>query len=42
MKIIHMARPNEQRKVEVLLLKLAKMKPINSKVVPPPIEARTA
>jgi hypothetical protein len=42
MKIIHMPRPNEQRKVDVLLVKLAKMKAINSKVVPTPSVLRTA
>jgi hypothetical protein len=42
MKIIHMPRPNEQRKVEALLVKLAKMKAIHSKAVPTPSALRTA
>jgi len=42
MKIIHMPRPNEQRKVEELLLKLAKMKLHASKAAPIPRAVQTA
>ncbi len=31
MRVISLARPNEQRKVEMLLVKLAKLKPVAAK-----------
>ena len=34
MKITSLSRPNEQRKVENLLLKLAKIRPVSAKPVP--------
>jgi hypothetical protein len=34
MKITSLARPNEQRKVENLLVKLAKLKPVSAKPTP--------
>jgi hypothetical protein len=42
MKIIRMPRPNEQRKVEALLVKLAHMKLNSSKATPLPSAVRTA
>lgn len=42
MNIIHMPRPNEHRKVEALLVKLAKMKRVHSEVVPTPRALHTA
>ena len=34
MKITSLSRPNEQRKVENLLVKLATLKPVSAKVIP--------
>jgi hypothetical protein len=34
MKIVNPSRPNEQRKVEKLLVKLAKLKPVSAKPAP--------
>lgn len=42
MKIIRMPRPNEQRKVEALLMKLAQMKLSSSKTGLTPKVVRTA